>query len=162
MSSSRSEPPATAADPLASLPHRPPFRFLTRVVALEAGRSGRGQWDVTGDEAFLEGHFPGRPLVPGVLIAEALAQLAGIVAFSGDAASATSSEGRPAALAHVDVRFRSAVEPPATVDLRATLARSVGAVHMFDVDASVGDRNVARGALALVESTAAPDRTTEA
>jgi 3-hydroxyacyl-[acyl-carrier-protein] dehydratase len=161
MSSSRSEPPATAADPLASLPHRPPFRFLTRVVALEAGRSGRGQWDVTGDEAFLQGHFPGRPLVPGVLIAEAMAQLAGIVAFSGDAPS-SSAAARPAALAHVDVRFRSAVEPPATVDLRATLARSVGAVHMFDVDASVGDRNVARGALALVESTAAPDRTTEA
>jgi len=61
---------------LASLPHGPEFRFIDRLTALDPGKSGAG------DEPFLRGHFPGQPIMPGVLLVEAAAQLAGTVAQS--------------------------------------------------------------------------------
>lgn len=67
---------------LASLPHGPEFRFLDRLMNLEPGKSGVGEYTVRGDEIFLRGHFPNQPLFPGVLLVEAAAQLAGTVAQS--------------------------------------------------------------------------------
>jgi len=71
---------AIAADALGRLPHGPEFRFVDRLLVLEAGRRGTGEYRVRGDEPFLAGHFPGDPLFPGVLLIEACAQLAGVVA----------------------------------------------------------------------------------
>ena len=67
------------------LPHGPEFRFLDRLTALEPGQSGRAEYKIRGDEPFLRGHFPGEPIFPGVLLAEAAAQLAGAVAQSDPA-----------------------------------------------------------------------------
>jgi len=67
-------------DALARLPHGPEFRFVDRLLALEPGGSGAAEFTLRGDEAFLRGHFPGEPLMPGVLLVEAVAQLAGIIA----------------------------------------------------------------------------------
>src|SRR5205809_7944541 len=67
---------------LDALPHGVEFRFLDRLTALDPGKSGAGEYTVRGDEPFLRGHFPGAPLMPGVLLAEAAAQLAGVVAQS--------------------------------------------------------------------------------
>ena len=67
---------------LSSLPHGPEFRFVDRLVSLEPGKAGVGEYRVRGDEPFLRGHFPGHPLMPGVLLVEAVAQLAGTVAQS--------------------------------------------------------------------------------
>jgi len=65
---------------LAALPHGPEFRFIDRLLNLEPGKSAVGEYLVRDDEPFLRGHFPGEPLFPGVLLIEAAAQLAGIVA----------------------------------------------------------------------------------
>jgi len=62
------------------LPHGAEFRFIDRLLRLEEGRSAAAEYTVRGDESFLRGHFPGEPLVPGVLLIEAIAQLAGITA----------------------------------------------------------------------------------
>src|SRR4051812_23939522 len=64
------------------LPHGPEFRFIDRLVELDPGKSGVAEYLVRGDEAFLKGHFPGEPLLPGVILVEAGAQLAGVVAQS--------------------------------------------------------------------------------
>ncbi|MFA6547132.1 MAG: beta-hydroxyacyl-ACP dehydratase, partial [Limisphaerales bacterium] len=74
--------PDTLAQALAFLPHGPEFRFVDRLTVLEPGVRGEGEYTVRGDEPFLRGHFPGDPMMPGVLLVEAAAQLAGIVAQS--------------------------------------------------------------------------------
>ncbi len=68
--------------PLDDLPHGPEFRFVDYLVDVEAGKSGSASYTLPLDAHFLKGHFPGNPLMPGVLMIEAVAQLAGIVAQS--------------------------------------------------------------------------------
>ena len=128
-------------DHLGRLPHREPFRFVSRVVRVTDGESAEAVWSLTGAEAFFAGHFPGRPVVPGVLIAEALAQVSGLAA-----AAPAGGDGR---LAHVNVRFEQPVAPPADVHLQSRLTRTMGGLRQFDVTASVGPTVVARGTLAL-------------
>ena len=74
--------PMPLVQALSALPHGPSFRFVDEVVSLDPGVSATGRWTLKGDEAFLEGHFPGNPLLPGVIMIEALAQLGGILAQS--------------------------------------------------------------------------------
>lgn len=64
---------------LQSLPHGPSFRFVDEVVSLEPGREACGTYQIRGSEAFLSGHFPGNPMMPGVVLIEAIAQLGGIM-----------------------------------------------------------------------------------
>lgn len=124
---------------LGRLPHGPEFRFVTAVRELNAGKAAVGQWAVGGEELFLKGHFPGRPVVPGVLIAEALAQVAGI--------AMSAPVGTNVLLGAVNVKFVSAVVPPASIELRA---ERVGESGAFEVVASVGGRTVAQGTVEMV------------
>ena len=67
---------------LSALPHGPSFRFIDELVEVQSGVSALARWTLKGEEAFLEGHFPGNPMLPGVIMIEALAQLGGILAQS--------------------------------------------------------------------------------
>ena len=64
------------------LPHRPPFLFVDEVVSIDPGQGAAGRWHLTGDEWFFEGHFPGRPTLPGVLMCEAIAQMGAIAVLA--------------------------------------------------------------------------------
>lgn len=72
-------PSADLVQALSALPHGPEFRFIDEVTELVPGTSAKAVWKLKGGEEFLRGHFPGAPLMPGVLMIEALAQLGGIL-----------------------------------------------------------------------------------
>jgi 3-hydroxyacyl-[acyl-carrier-protein] dehydratase len=136
-------PPAELRTPAEGLPHRHPFLFVSEVIELEPGVAATGAWDITGDEEFFRGHFPGEPVVPGALLAEALAQVSGIAAFTG-------AESFPRArLARIDVKISDAVHPPARVLLRSRLIGSMDIVYQFDVSAEAHGRIVCHGAIML-------------
>jgi 3-hydroxyacyl-[acyl-carrier-protein] dehydratase len=103
---------------LGGLPHGPGFRFLDALTRLSPGRSGSGTYRLRGDEAFLPGHFPGDPMMPGVLLIEAIAQLGGVVAQSDPARS------RLAGLRLSAVRsakILEAVRPGETIEVQAEI-----------------------------------------
>jgi len=108
---------------LASLPHGPEFRFLDRLIELDPGISGSGEYEVKADTYFLRGHFPNQPIMPGVLMIEALAQLAGTVAQSGPKPSRLSNL-RLAALRTVKIPGSAA--PGQTLRLQARVTGRLG------------------------------------
>ena len=99
------------------LPHRPPFLFIDEIVEVDPGRTARGTWRLTGDEAFFAGHFPGRPTLPGVLIVEAIAQLGAIALLSDE-----SYAGKLPLFGGIDkARFRRQVVPGDLLELEVEL-----------------------------------------
>ena len=136
------EPRLDLSQLLGKLPHGEPFRFVTELTQVKPGVSARGLWRVRGDEPFFAGHFPGRPLVPGVLLAEALAQVSGLLV----AAAEGLQEGR---LASFDVRFLRAVAPPAEIELYSQAAGGVGGLRQFEVEARAAGDVIAQGSVAL-------------
>ncbi len=145
-------------DTLELLPHKPPFRFLTSVQRIDRGHCGEALWRVTGEEDFLKGHFPSDPIVPGVLIIEAQAQLSGLVTIyvepSGDgidetAGAKSSVDGIIGRLAHMECRFHRAVTPPAEIRLRSKQHGVFEKLYQYEVEAAVGDGVVAKGRLTL-------------
>ncbi len=131
---------------LARLPHGPEFRFVDRLLQLDPGRAAVGEYAVRGNEPFLRGHFPGQPLFPGVLLVEAAAQIAGIVAQSDPEVPAMPGLKLTALRA---IKILGTARPGDLLRLEATLAGRMGNLVQANVRALVGDRLVMEGALTL-------------
>ena len=135
------------------LPHRPPFLFVDRVIRLEPGRSIAAERELRPDEPHFKGHFPGRPIMPGVLVTDALAQAAGLLIGLSRKLRADPEARAPALmmLASANMKYVSPSVPGETLELAASLEREFGTLFHFDVEASAGRRVVARGTLVLAE-----------
>src|ERR1700678_925742 len=116
------------------LPHGPEFRFLDKVTSLTPGKEGVGEYHVRGDEPFLRGHFPGDPIFPGVLLAEAAAQLAGVVAQS-DPVIPPLAGLKLAALR--GVKITGAARPGETLELEANITARMGNLIQAQASARV-------------------------
>lgn len=125
------------------LPHRYPFLLVDRVIELEMGKSIVAIKNVTITEPYFNGHFPGHPVMPGVLIIEALAQAAGLlIQITGGAGS--SSENPLFYLVKVDnARFSAMVVPGDQLRLEAKLKRMIRGMGLFEACALVDGNEVA-------------------
>ena len=126
------------------LPQKPPSRYVDHVLEVEFQKRVGGTVCFAAGHRVFDGHLPGEPLVPGVVIVEALAQLAGI-ALMGE-------EGTPihGYLAEAGpVRFLRTVSPDETIRLEAEIEQAFGAFVRFAVGASVGDEPVAKGRITV-------------
>ena len=118
------------------LPHRYPFLLVDRILECTPGKSIRGLKNVTLNEPFFQGHFPGFPLMPGVLVIEALAQVSGLLAFvSGDAKTGGSSLIYFAGIDNA--RFKKQVVPGDQLILEAEVVRVIRGIGKFRTRASV-------------------------
>jgi 3-hydroxyacyl-[acyl-carrier-protein] dehydratase len=127
----------------AIIPHREPFLLIDEVLELEPGKRVVARKAVRADEWYLAGHFPGRPVMPGVLIVEAMAQT-GAVAVLSEA----DNRGKLALFAGIDnVRFKRIVEPGDELELTCELERVRGPIGRGAASARVDGELVARGTL---------------
>jgi 3-hydroxyacyl-[acyl-carrier-protein] dehydratase len=131
---------------LRQLPHGPEFRFLDRVLSLEPGKNGIGEYTVRGDESFLRGHFPGEPIFPGVLLVEAAAQLAGTVAQSDPVIGPLPGLKLTALRA---VKILGTARPGQVIKLQATITGRLGKLVQAEAQASVEGETVLTAGLTL-------------
>lgn len=139
------------------LPHRPPFVFVRELVNCTPGVLAEAATTFAADDPIFAGHFPDNPLVPGVILTEALAQTAGIAAASGYAEAP-----KPLFLLSAirSMKFFCAVRPGERVELRAERLAEVDDLVQFKVDARVNGVRVAEGQLVLsvaANSAAGPE-----
>jgi 3-hydroxyacyl-[acyl-carrier-protein] dehydratase len=128
------------------LPHGAEFRFLDRLTQLEPGKTGKGEYRVRGDEPFLRGHFPGEPVFPGVLLVEAVAQLAGVVAQS-DPKIAPLAGLKLTALRNV--KILGTAKPGETIRLEAKITGRLGNLIQVQAKARVSGETVLVAELTL-------------
>jgi len=133
-------------DALKSLPHGPEFRFVDRLSALDPGKSGSGEYTVRGDEPFLRGHFPGQPIFPGVLLAEAAAQLAGTIAQSDPQIPPLAGLKLTAMRG---IKILGTARPGEIIQLDAKILSRLGNLIQAQVLAKVNGQTVMQGELTL-------------
>ena len=135
----------------AILPHRDPFLLLDEVVELEPGDRVVARKRVREDEWYLSGHFPGRPIMPGVLIVEAMAQTGAVAVLADE-----ENRGKLALFAGIDdVRFKRIVEPGDELELTCELERVRGPIGRGKATATVDGELAARGTLTFAVSESA-------
>lgn len=125
------------------LPHRYPFLLVDRVIELEPGKKAVGLKNVTFNEQFFQGHFPGEPIMPGVLIVEALAQVGGVAVLS-----MPEHKGKLALFTGINnFRFKQMVKPGDQLELTVTMTAMRSNLGKGDAVAKVDGKVVASGEL---------------
>ena len=128
------------------IPHRPPFLLVDKIVDIEKGKWARGIKCVTSGEEFFRGHFPGKQIMPGVLIVEALAQTGAVALMSME-----ENQGKLAVFGGIkNFRFRGMVQPGDTLELYCQLTAFRGSVGFGKAQAKVGEKVVAEGEISFV------------
>lgn len=128
------------------IPHRPPFLLIDRIEELIPGQRAVGFKEVLPDEYYFPGHFPGQPIMPGVLIVEALAQTGAVAELSLEA-----NKGKIALFGGIDdFRFRRQVVPGDMLKLEITIEKRRGPVGKGTARASVGGSTVAEGIITFI------------
>ena len=143
----------TLAKALKSLPHGPEFRFVDRLLSLVPGKKGVGEYLFRGNEPWLPGHFPGEPLLPGVLLVEAAAQLAGVVA-QNDPVIPPLPGLKLTALR--SVKILGSARPGERVRIEARITGRFGMLVQAETAAFLADVKILSAELTL-GGTAAPD-----
>ena len=127
------------------IPHRYPFLLVDRIIEIEEGKSATGIKNVTANEWFFEGHFPGRKVMPGVLIVEALAQVAAIALLKGVAMA-----GKTPLFGGIEnMRFRRPVLPGDQLRLEFVLDKMRGPIGKGAVKATVDGKLAAEGTISF-------------
>ena len=140
-------PPAVdLAAALQSLPHGPEFRFVDRLLSLTPGKEGTAEYRVRGDEPFLRGHFPDHPLFPGVLLVEAAAQLAGIVAQTDPEIGPLQGLKLTAIRA---AKITGSARPGETVQITARITGRLGPLIQAETEVKLSGRPLLTATLAL-------------
>ncbi len=134
------------AEALQSLPHGPEFRFVDELIALEPGRSATGEYTLRSEAPFLKGHFPTQPIMPAVLMVEALAQVAGIAAQT-DPEIPAMPDLRLTAIRSVKI-FGAAL-PGETLRIEATLQGRMGNLVQASGKVTLGEQTLAEGQVTL-------------
>ena len=134
------------------LPHRYPFLLVDRVLEIHRGHSITALKNVTYNEPYFPGHFPGRPVMPGVILIEALAQTTGILAFTSSNVVPT-HETRFYFVGIDKARFRKPVVPGDQLILKATVQRALKGIWKFETLAMVGDVEVAHAEMMVAPET---------
>ena len=137
---------------LQSLPHVFPFRLIDRILEIEPGKKAIALKNVSEDDFFLQGHFLKEPIVPGVLIAEALAQTGGL-AFHSIKEKGTGDEEEPFLAAIDQFRLRGKIIPGDQIILEAEVLYIFSHLAKVKVRASVGKETVAEGIFVLAKGS---------
>lgn len=132
------------------LPHREPFLFVDRIVDFSGEDRIETEFKLSPDLVFFKGHFPGQPIMPGVLVTEALAQTCGLLIGLKYAHDEEKKDARYF-LARSEMKFIQPAYPGERLDMDAALGKAFGTLFRFDVTAAVGDRRIAAGTLSLAE-----------
>ena len=127
------------------IPHRYPFLLVDRVTYCEPGQKARGYKNLTANEQFFEGHFPFKPIMPGVLMVEALAQLGCIALLTKD-----EFKGKLGVFTGIDgFKFRNMVVPGDRLDMEVELLKMKGPLGKMKASAKVGDKVAAEGEISF-------------